>query len=83
MDSTTWNDILEHCSFSWMKDSAEHVTPRGRDVFEGGAKTFINKGANQRWKGVLTDQDIQEYVELAEKELGKECAHWLVNGTSK
>ena len=80
VDESRWNDIVEHCTFDWMKAHAEQVTPMGGHIFDDGAKVFINKGTNQRWKDVLTDADIQEYHELAINELGVECANWVFNG---
>ena len=63
-----------------MKAHAEQVTPMGGQVFAGGAKAFINKGTNNRWKDVLTEADYQEYVDLAVSELGAECAAWVIEG---
>lgn len=75
-----WNDIVEHCTFHWMKQNADLVSPAGGAFWEGGGKTFINKGTNKRWKDVLSDDDIAEYKALAIKELGQECTTWLENG---
>jgi aryl sulfotransferase len=49
-------------------------------VFEGGAKTFINKGTNNRWRDTLTEEDNQAYEARAIQELGPDCAHWLATG---
>jgi len=75
-----WEDIVEHCTFDWMKANAEKVTPMGGQVFEGGAGSFINKGTNKRWKDVLTDDDIKEYIDIGTRELGEECFNWVRNG---
>ena len=42
--------------------------------------TFINKGTNKRWVGVLTDAQVAAYEKAAEKKLGKTCAGWLATG---
>ncbi|MDP6174381.1 MAG: hypothetical protein QGF09_09460, partial [Rhodospirillales bacterium] len=55
-------------------------TPLGGVVFEGGAKTFINKGTNNRWRDTLTEEDNQAYEARAIQELGPDCAHWLATG---
>ena len=75
-----WDAIIEHCTFDWMKANAEKVTPMGGQVFEGGAGSFINKGTNKRWKDVLTDDDINEYIDTGTRELGEECFNWVRNG---
>jgi len=75
-----WPQIVEYCTFDWMRANAEKVTPMGGEAFREGAKTFINKGVNGRWKDVLSEADIQEYQELAVAELGEECANWVFGG---
>lgn len=75
-----WPQILEHCSFDWMKTHAENVAPLGGAIFEGGAQTFINKGVNGRWKDVLSAEDIAAYEARALAELGPDCARWLAEG---
>ena len=79
-EADKWDAIIEHSTFEWMKANAAHVTPMGGEIFEGGAQTFINKGTNKRWKDVLGDQDIKEYIELGMRELGEECFNWVRNG---
>ena len=54
--------------------------PLGGAIFEGGAKTFINKGVNGRWRDILTPEDSQRYEDMARRELGGECARWLMSG---
>lgn len=46
-------------------------------MWNGGAKTFINKGTNGRWRDVLTAADNEAYNARALKELGPECAKLL------
>lgn len=75
-----WPQILEHCSFAWMKANAEKMTPLGGAIFEGGAGKFINKGVNGRWKDVLTAADVEAYERRALAELGPDCANWLATG---
>jgi aryl sulfotransferase len=49
-------------------------------MWKGGADTFINKGTNGRWIGVLTEAQVAAYEKAAEERLGPECAKWLANG---
>jgi aryl sulfotransferase len=76
-----WPQILEHCTFDWMKAHAEQVAPLGGAIFDGGATRFVNKGTNGRWKDVLTDADVAAYERCALAELGPDCARWLAEGT--
>ena len=80
IDESKWDQMVYHCSFDYMKNNATLSTPLGGTVFEGGAQSFVYKGTNKRWQGVLTDEDIANYEARALKELGPECAHWLATG---
>lgn len=75
-----WPQVVEHCTFDWMKANAPKVAPLGGAVWEGGASTFINKGVNGRWRDVLTAQDSLDYERLAVEKLGPDCAQWLATG---
>jgi len=81
IDETKWEPILEHCSFDYMKANASPSVPLGGAFWEGGAKTFVHKGTNGRWRDILTENDTRTYEERANIELGEECASWLMNGS--
>ncbi len=76
----TWPAIIEHCSFDYMKSHADKVAPLGGAPWKGGAKTFINKGSNGRWRDALTTEDIAAYEARVRKELEPECVRWLEGG---
>ncbi len=80
IDENNWGNIVEHCSFDYMKKNAALNVPLGGVMWEGGAKTFINKGTNGRWRDMLSAQDCTDYEALALDKLGAECAHWLTSG---
>ncbi len=80
IDESKWEAILEHCSFDYMRAHAEPAVPLGGALWEGGAKTFIHKGTNGRWRDVLTEEDNANYESRALEELGPECANWLSSG---
>ncbi len=81
LDEPTFARIVDHCRFDYMKAHAEKVAPLGGALWNGGAKTFINKGTNGRWRDTLTAADNAAYDARALAELGPECAAWLANGT--
>lgn len=80
IDETKWDSILEHCSFDYMKAHAAEIVPFAGNLWEGGAKTFMHKGINGRWKDTLTSDDIEQYEHVAREKLGIECANWLSTG---
>ena len=75
-----WDDILLHCSFDYMKVNASRSVPLGGAFWGGGAKTFIHKGTNGRWRDVLSKDDILQYELRVTQELGEDCADWLETG---
>lgn len=72
--------MVHYGRIEYLKNNASLSTPLGGIVFESGAKTFINKGTNDRWRDTLTVADIAAYEARAIDELGAECAHWLETG---
>ncbi|KAL4731150.1 hypothetical protein ACLX1H_000111 [Fusarium chlamydosporum] len=83
MSEDKFKDVVEHCTFDWMKEHAHLASPPQAEVaWENGAKDFVHKGSNGRWKDVLSEEDNKRYLEKAREELGEECANWLQNGGS-
>jgi len=82
VDKKTFQKVMDHCSFAYMKEHAEQAAPLGGALWEGGAKTFINKGTNGRWKDILPAELSAAYEARARSELGEACAAWLKDGGS-
>ncbi len=80
VNEATWETILRHCSFAYMKANATASVPLGGAFWEGGAQTFVHKGTNGRWRDTLTEADCRWYEETARRELGEACARWLATG---
>lgn len=80
IDESKWPEMVEQCSFEWMKKNATKSTPLGGAFWDGGAETFVHKGVNGRWKDTLGAEECAEYEARAVQELGPECAHWLKTG---
>ena len=80
VDGAKFPKIVEHCTFDYMKAHADMVAPRGGIMWNGGARTFINKGTNGRWRDTLSAAEIAAYEAKAVKELGPACARWLARG---
>jgi aryl sulfotransferase len=80
IDETKWDAILKHCSFEYMKKNATKSTPLGGIFWKGGAKVFVYKGKNGRWRDTLTVEECRKYERMAKEKLGEACAHWLATG---
>ena len=71
--------MLQHCSLEHMKERASHVEFL-EQMFEGGGRTFVNKGTNGRWRDILTPSEIALCDEVAGQNLSADCAAWLRSG---
>jgi aryl sulfotransferase len=80
IDERRFPAISEHCSFDYMKANADKSVPLAGAIFAEGAKSFIHKGINGRWRDVLIAEDNRRYEEAARRELGEDCARWLAQG---
>lgn len=77
-----WPDVVRRCTFEEVKKDPSKVVGEGiAFAFKGGGDTFINKGTNKRWVGVLDDEDLALYDEAMAK-LPADYAAWLENGAS-
>lgn len=83
IDESRWNNILEHCSFDWMKKNAVKTVPLGGAFWDAGPEVFINKGVNGRWNDTLSADDSKKYEQMAEAELGATCARWLAAANAR
>lgn len=73
-----WPDILAHCHIDYMRDHGDKTVPLGGAFWEGGAKSFIYKGKNGRWRDEIDPAMSAAYEARARAELGDECATWLL-----
>jgi aryl sulfotransferase len=80
VDEAVFPSIVHHCSFDYMKAHADKVAPLGGVLWQGGARTFVNKGINGRWHDTLSADEIATYEARALAELGSDCAWWLAMG---
>ncbi len=83
IDDSTWPAILRHCSLDYMREHGQKIVPLDGMFWTEGAKTFINKGVNGRWRETLTADDNTAYTRMACEKLGEECANWLATGEPK
>jgi aryl sulfotransferase len=80
IDENRWPDIIEHCTFEYMKANAHTLSSVFGDLFDGGLKNFVYKGTNGRWRDTLSSEDIQKYEKVVSEKLTPDCAHWHATG---
>jgi aryl sulfotransferase len=80
IDESNFDAMVNSLTFKSMKTAEKIIVPLGGAIFNGGQGTFINKGTNGRWKGVLSDEQLVKYDEVVVRKLSPECATWLAGG---
>ena len=74
---------VEATTFANVRKKAEE-TPEEEDLsaafFHGGQRTFFYKGTNERWRGILTEEDLALLEDAKARVLTPDCARWLEEG---
>jgi len=83
--SLEWNEamadmVCKYSSLEYMKEHCYQFEPTA-GLFK--PQTFINRGVNGYWKGLLHDAQVEHYESLAYQKLEPECAYWMITGTGK
>jgi len=74
-----WPAILCHCSFDYMRAEADKLEAL-KAHFRDGARVFVNKGTNGRWKDILSAAEVARCDVVASEQLAADCARWLSTG---
>lgn len=72
--------VTDAVTLDAMRGDADNYVPDGGTSWEGGAKTFLHKGTNGRWRDLLSDAELQLYEQACDRELNPECRRWLEHG---
>jgi len=72
--------IADGASIGAMRDTAIAAGDPLSMMFKDGAKGFFYKGTNQRWRSVLSDEDLELYEAAKKRVLTPDCAQWLEHG---
>lgn len=75
-----WPELVHAATFEQMKKDGDALMPFAGMAWDGGAKTFIHAGKNERWREALTAEDIAVYRARAEQELSPALNRWLHKG---
>ncbi len=75
-----WPQLVEAASFEAMKRDGGTLLAGAERAFKDGHQTFLYKGTNDRWRGVLTDPDLDLYERKINAELSPSLIRWLREG---
>ena len=74
-----WPELVRSVTFSEMKKNAETRAPGADKGFWKDTTNFFHKGTNRRWQGVLSDDQVQRYLEVADELMEPSLARWLIH----
>jgi aryl sulfotransferase len=77
-----WPMLADAATFASMKRDTHILGPEMGMIFEGGADRFLYKGTNDRWRDVLTADDLALYDVAAERTLTPALRRWLERGAA-
>jgi aryl sulfotransferase len=72
---------VEYTSIDSMREAMKPFDAVFREGFRGGVESFIYKGTNGRWRGILGDEDLALYEAARSRVMTPDCAHWLEHGS--
>lgn len=75
-----WDGAVERCTFASMQARGDEIGPFEM-LFEGGAKSFLFKGTNGRWRDVLTESELASYQAHVKQSLSPAAAEWIEKGS--
>jgi aryl sulfotransferase len=72
--------LAKAAGFEAMQANGEALLPHIGEHFDHGAKRFLNKGTNGRWRDILTEADLARYEAAFRSKVSPACADWLEHG---
>jgi aryl sulfotransferase len=75
-----WPQLVQAASFEAMRRDALQIAPHLMGLFAKGAETFFFKGTMGRWRGVLSQEDLELYEVKVRALLSPACAEWTEHG---
>ncbi len=81
VDEDIWPDLLDGVSFKSMKANADKMAPGVVDGLWKSNSQFFHKGQNERWRGLLTEEQSRRYEAVARERLSLDLYEWLTYGT--
>ncbi len=80
---TLWPELVQAARFETMKKNGAQILPSAAMAWDKGYERFLFKGSNERWRGVLSEEQLARYDARVKAELDPALADWLANGRLK
>ena len=83
VNEDVWPALVKAARFVDMKAQGRALLPGIEMAFQGGHETFLYRGTNERWRGVLNDADLALYEKRTSEALTPGLKAWLAEGRLK
>ncbi|HEY2445695.1 MAG TPA: sulfotransferase domain-containing protein [Rhizomicrobium sp.] len=80
VSDAVWPELVKAASFESMKREGDALLGGLKRGFKDGHETFLHSGTNNRWQGVLTEEDLRLYDETIQVETTPGLRSWLEKG---
>lgn len=81
IDEAVWPSLVASATFASMKQRHRLTAPAVTHELWKDSSKFFHAGRNGRWRGVLTDDDLQLYQDVTSRSLTADAARWLEEGS--
>ncbi|MDZ4306720.1 sulfotransferase domain-containing protein [Allopontixanthobacter sp.] len=75
-----FHEMVEAAGFASMKRAGTQLLGSAEVAFKGGADAFLHKGTNERWRSVLSDEDLADYRAALQAGVTPDLTNWLEHG---
>lgn len=80
VNEAVWPSLVEAATFEGMKRDGDTLLAGMERAFEGGHRSFLHKGTNERWRGNVHEADLKLYEEKMRAALTPGLIAWLEGG---
>ncbi len=80
VEPKAWPALVAAATFEAMRRDGDALMAETKRMFEGGASRFFHKGSNERWRGVLSAEDLALYEDKVTAKFPPACAAWVAQG---
>jgi aryl sulfotransferase len=82
IDAPRLATVVAAVNIDAMRLHSNLYVPCGGVLWQGGAATFLYRGSNGRWRGVLSAEQLEAYDRVSREALSPACHAWLHGGHS-
>jgi aryl sulfotransferase len=75
-----WPVLIDAAGFEAMKTMGDLLLPIARQVWDNGSSRFFHSGTNDRWREIVSPDDLACYDHLVSTRFTPDQAHWVAQG---